>query len=136
MATNRGYGDKFCNKFLENVSKFTSEGQTWLFNTMTCLQDVLVPIANKEVVANCSTIETTAFNSHPVCYVNSPPGVCSLPISDKIELLRIIGISTQALEQVVPVIEMCSSSDFQDIVDALKISDLDLYLRILLIISG
>ena len=82
------YGNVYCRKFSYNINRFTLEGQTWVHNTMNCLQKSMVsPLQN--CVKDCSTLRDLAFSSHPTCYVNN--GVCELPALDYITLLTIVG---------------------------------------------
>lgn len=105
-----GFGTKYCTKFSQNSSKFSPKGQTWMWNTMSCLQKVLEPIANKDtnISMNCSQIKEFAYNSHPNCYVISTPGgVCLLPVTDWVELVKIVEIDMPALKQAVSVAKSC-----------------------------
>lgn len=81
------YGMHYCTKFVHQINSFSSEGQTWIYLTMNCLQKALVS-ALRNCEKNCKTMETLAFDSHPPCYVNS--GVCDLPVMDWVSLTPII----------------------------------------------
>lgn len=82
------YGNVYCTKFTFNINRFTSEGQTWVYSTMNCLQKSMVsPLQN--CVKDCSTLRDLAFSSHPSCYVNN--GVCELPALDYITLITVVG---------------------------------------------
>jgi hypothetical protein len=77
------YGEKNCNKFQNNLNSFSAAGQAWIFDTMLCLQQAMVPVL-QTCTADCASFSSAAFDSHPGCYVNS--GVCGLGCSDIIAL--------------------------------------------------
>lgn len=79
-----GYGLKNCNKFMDRLSHFSSNGQAWIMKVLTCLQDFLVaPLSSCN--ATCSSIYNMAFDSHPQCYLKA--GVCSLSLADMVQLV-------------------------------------------------
>ncbi|CAF0777929.1 unnamed protein product [Adineta ricciae] len=82
------YGNVYCTKFVQNLNRFSVEGQTWIYNTMNCLQKALV-LPLKNCVKSCSVLQSVAFSSHPSCYVNN--GVCELPALDYISLFPVVG---------------------------------------------
>lgn len=84
-----GYGLKNCNKFIAALSSFSPNGQTWVTNTMLCLQQALVPDALSGQ-ATCASIWSDAFASHAPCYVSS--GVCSIP-QDWALIFKLVGPS-------------------------------------------
>ncbi|KAJ7165368.1 hypothetical protein C8R46DRAFT_1277535, partial [Mycena filopes] len=69
-------------KFAESKSELSTAGQTWIADTMLCLQRALVPEATGApgAAATCDAVKTKAFATHADCYVSS--GLCGLPISD------------------------------------------------------
>ncbi len=74
-----GYGKKYCTKYSNRLSSFTSQGQDWIHETMNCLQKALVtPLQNCD--STCETLRQIAFASHPSCYINA--GVCDLSAND------------------------------------------------------
>jgi hypothetical protein len=88
-----GYGLKYCQAFIDDAYKFSSEGQIWLANVRPCLQQALVPDDNCQT--SCSQIESDAFGSHAACYVDN--GLCELPPSDWIALAEVVGLPTLQL---------------------------------------
>lgn len=66
-----GYGYKYCNKFLENFNDFPQKGQEWISKTLVCLKKTL----NFKFL-DCQDVYDSAFESHPLCYVES--GFCDL----------------------------------------------------------
>ncbi|CAF1498145.1 unnamed protein product [Rotaria sordida] len=83
-----GYGFNYCTKFSNALQSFSSQGQTWIWNTMNCLQNALVsPLKNCE--KSCSTLRQIAFNAHPKCYIDN--GVCNLPALDWPSIVTIVG---------------------------------------------
>jgi len=89
-----GYGLKYCDKSQARLSEFSEQGQTWVLNTMKCLQDTLIPEATGEVgaVKTCEELNTKAFNSHAPCYLKN--GLCALPPSDWVVIVDIVSFQT------------------------------------------
>jgi hypothetical protein len=75
-----GYGLNYCDKFSAARSKMSAAGQTWVTNTMLCLQRDLVIYGDGSQTTTCSALKDYAFGTHPDCYVKS--GVCLLPPTD------------------------------------------------------
>ncbi|CAF2815780.1 unnamed protein product [Rotaria sp. Silwood2] len=89
------YGMKNCIKFSNRLKSFSSHGQTWIWNTMNCLQKALVsPLKNCE--KDCLTLRKMAFDSHPECYIKN--GVCNLPPFDWMTIVSIVGKDLLSLE--------------------------------------
>jgi len=94
------YGKKYCNKFNAAKGGFTKEGQTWMLDTMECLQLALVPEANgpqqamveKQVGSPCDVLRRKAFGTHSQCYIES--GLCALGLKDWIRIVEIIDLKT------------------------------------------
>jgi hypothetical protein len=69
-------GDKFTN----NQGLFTPRGDTWMVNTMMCLQNSLVPLATHQVSnVTCTFVKDTAFATHAPCYLKE--GLCSVSVN-------------------------------------------------------
>ena len=101
------YGEKNCNKFVNNLNYFSSAGQNWIFGTMHCLQMAMVPVL-KPCTATCSSFQTAAFNSHPGCYVDN--GFCGLQCPDILAVLMTVGtdlFSLQSLKQAAQTAGLC-----------------------------
>ena len=71
-----GYGNKYCNKFLDNYDDYSKDGQAWIDGTLLCLKSALVPLVENTSGQTCQTVNTIAFNSHVDCYVDN--GFCNL----------------------------------------------------------
>ncbi|KAJ7125230.1 hypothetical protein C8R44DRAFT_782646 [Mycena epipterygia] len=88
------YGQNYCNKFKTDRATLSVRGQTWMVTTMHCLQEALVPdaIGAPNTTTSCTALEHKAFATHAGCYVQS--GVCKLPLSDWLAVLKIVDIKT------------------------------------------
>jgi hypothetical protein len=82
------YGEKNCLKFSKNQGSFTANGQSFIWNTMICLQRAMVPVL-EPCTATCDSFSTAAFNSHPGCYVQG--GFCGLGCGDIVATLATVG---------------------------------------------
>ena len=71
-----GYGNKYCNKFLDNYVIYDKDGQAWIDGTLLCLKEALVPLVEDTTGQTCKTVNDFAFASHVGCYVNN--GFCDL----------------------------------------------------------
>ncbi|CEJ93624.1 hypothetical protein VHEMI09202 [[Torrubiella] hemipterigena] len=115
-----GYGLKNCQKFMNRLDQFTTDGQAWIFRVLTCLQKFLVgPLSSCD--STCDSIKTQAFDSHPVCYVDS--GVCSLGLWDNVQLVITINtdlIGAAALKQVFITGTKCGQRFLNMVVDEIK----------------
>jgi len=69
------YGNKYCNRFVDNLNEFSPKGQEWVKGTLSCLKISLKDYLNKDRYW-CSNLERDAFKSHPECYAKN--GFCSL----------------------------------------------------------
>ncbi|KAF7984006.1 hypothetical protein HWV62_17494 [Athelia sp. TMB] len=87
-----GYGQHFCTQFVANESLLDPAGQTWMVNTMHCLQLALVGDAIDANATTCSALETQAFGTHAGCYVSN--GLCTLGIHDWEAIIEIVDIKT------------------------------------------
>ena len=74
-----GYGAKYAERFYRQTRPFMSRaGKQWIDDVLVCLQDELR--VRIEPTSTCDEIRTTAYDSHPACYVEA--GFCRLPWSD------------------------------------------------------
>lgn len=80
------YGEKNCLKFQTNLKRFSAAGQAFIWATMHCLQQALIPALNCD--ATCKSVRAAAFASHPPCYVGA--GFCTLEPMDYFWLLATI----------------------------------------------
>ena len=95
-----GYGMKYCNKFNAAKGRFSDQGQTWMLDTMECLQLALVPDAvgsqpeetQEHGVSPCDVLRRKAFDSHARCYIES--GVCALGLKDWMQIVETIDLKT------------------------------------------
>ncbi|KJA19585.1 hypothetical protein HYPSUDRAFT_168049 [Hypholoma sublateritium FD-334 SS-4] len=88
------YGQVYCAKFAAAESTLSAPGQTWMLDTMACLQQTLVPEATgaRGAAQTCAALREKAFDSHAACYVDS--GLCALGVGEWAKIVRIIGVKT------------------------------------------
>ncbi|KAK2868020.1 hypothetical protein FQN49_003232 [Arthroderma sp. PD_2] len=84
------YGDPNCNKLTPLLDDFSDEGRVWVSDVRYCLQEKLVPYATGQKEASCEAIKEHAFATHPACFIDN--GLCTLPPSDWLVILRAIGV--------------------------------------------
>lgn len=88
-----------CSQYVKNIDahKFSEEGKKWIYSVMVCLQKGLTEEC--EIKGNCeknSQKETCNYivdftlKFHPGCYINSGPGVCKLPLKDKLQIWKTV----------------------------------------------
>jgi len=89
-----GYGLKYCEKFKLAHSTLSTQGQSWMMNTMKCLQYALVIEGTGGVgaVKTCNQLKNKAFDSHARCYLEN--GLCNLPPSDWKAIVDIVSLKT------------------------------------------
>jgi len=80
-----GFGKKYCNKFEENLSSFSIEGQNWVSSVKHCLIEEMELISE---AATCTTYKKKSVSKHVPCYVSS--GYCSLSKEDKKIVIKTI----------------------------------------------
>jgi len=102
------FGHRYCQKFLDtNEKKFTDEGQQWLSEVRTCLQERLREIPEK---LSCRDLKRRAFAQHVPCYIET--GYCHLPRKDRrrIQLLLMNAIFKKGIvENALKVMSACAS---------------------------
>jgi hypothetical protein len=84
----QAFGNKNCNKFVNNLNSFSSSGQNFIWSTMQCLQQAMVPVL-QPCTATCDSFSSAAFASHPSCYVQG--GFCGLSCSDVVATVATVG---------------------------------------------
>ena len=91
------YGYYFCKAYDKSYYKFSLYGRRWVDATRKCLQVALVPTLRLNNKPSCLEIEERAFASHTYCYVGGSacakqgtPSVCSLHISNWLEIIKTI----------------------------------------------
>jgi hypothetical protein len=82
------YGEKNCYKFTNNLDSFSAAGQSFIWGTMHCLQEAMVPVL-EPCTATCDSFSAAAFASHPGCYVQN--GFCGLSCPDVVAVLTTVG---------------------------------------------
>lgn len=87
-----GYGQKYCQKFSDERSLLSSKGQTWMIDTMHCLQEALVPDVTRSATETCEELSDKAFGTHARCYLSS--GLCDLPPEDWAAIVEIVDFKT------------------------------------------
>lgn len=111
-----GYGFKYCNRFLEYFSNFSSTGKQWVEDTLVCLKQKLVVPYNTFDEKNkdtCDKIKNYAFDSHVQCYVSN--GFCEelkrSPIQFSLDLFKVYQLkdflSLLAIKQIKDVMASC-----------------------------
>ena len=74
-----GYGSKYAQRFYRQARpRMSTRGQKWIDDVLVCLQHDLREAIDE--TTTCDDIWTTAFDSHPSCYVRA--GFCTLPPLD------------------------------------------------------
>ncbi|KAJ5811892.1 hypothetical protein N7474_008193 [Penicillium riverlandense] len=106
-----GYGLHYCSLFTKVRSEMSESGQTWITNTMLCLQRDLIPYGTGAKSATCADLKKIAFGTHPRCYVGQ--GICKLPPSDWVTIvntisLRVLFGSWDSLKQVLETAGDCA----------------------------
>jgi len=88
-----------CSQYVKNIeqNKFSKLGIEWIYSVMVCLQKGLT---NECIVkgncekenqkATCNYIVDFTLKFHPGCYLNSGPGICRLPLSDKMAIWKTV----------------------------------------------
>jgi hypothetical protein len=118
-----GYGFKYCNKFTSDKMRECVDvaGDEWVNNTLSCLQESLVPVIESDDVndVSCMSIKLDAFDSHSTCYtggggsVPTAPSVCFLPIPDVLCILSTIDkqdlLSPLGLKEDIETAQICVS---------------------------
>lgn len=90
---NEKIGSPYCQKFLGwEKEKFTPRGQEFLQQTRLCLQKKAAEIPED---LNCQQFKKQALDDHSTCYTQGKVDICSLPLSDQMQLLK--GIGSRAL---------------------------------------
>jgi hypothetical protein len=76
------YGKKYCYKFSD--AEFDNDiSRQWRDATLPCLHEALVPLmikARNGDVADCATVTTTGFDSHPRCYTQVGRSICDVAL--------------------------------------------------------
>jgi hypothetical protein len=101
------YGLKYCALFSEQLKPIlSSAGKSWVDRTRRLL--MLHVQQNIPWDANPEEVRRSAFNSHPDCYVRG--GICMLPPSDLIKIVRIIDTYDHDLAQLITTVITCIGS--------------------------
>lgn len=105
-----GFGYKYCRKSLDRLmTKVSPLGQEWVARTAICLQEQLEEINNSK---SCTQIKAVAIEGHSRCY--EEVGFCSLDLSDKVEVLKMITPALRVkgvLSSGVQVLRFCSQNN-------------------------
>lgn len=81
------YGREICLHYFNRLNFFSAQGQTWIRQTMNCLQQALViPLTNCN--STCASLDDIGYNSQSTCYFDS--GLCGLDWQDWIEIFTIV----------------------------------------------
>jgi hypothetical protein len=103
-----GFGERFCNVFMEHDDAFTPKGRTWLRSVRRCLQTELVDALDAPMA--CSALSDRAYGSHAGCYTLSGNSICDLPARDVAKLTELVAKDPgqQAFKQMKAVIRACT----------------------------
>ena len=120
-----GYGNRYCSKFLEFYDKFAPSGKQWIDKTLVCLKGALIP-SYDDKSTTCEALYSTAFNSHPDCYVKS--GFCDIFLEDFTTnisgLLNVYEIrdfgNLISIKQVLTTAERCGAAYVRKMMEAIK----------------
>ncbi len=97
-----GYGTRYARRFYEVTRpRMSARGQRWIDDVLVCLQRDLRDSIDS--TTSCDDIWTTAFDSHPACYVGA--GFCTLSPFDIAQVVLTVDakdwLSRDAARQVV-----------------------------------
>ena len=121
-----GYGLRYCSKFLKHLASFPDEGKKWITNTLICLKTALKQTYD-ENNESCDSIKSIAFNSHPVCYVQS--GFCELfnkgdtflTIKAMLEVYEIKDfLNLTSIKQVLDTAKLCGDQVRKNLLEIIK----------------
>jgi hypothetical protein len=88
-----------CSQYVKNIdqNKFSEKGKEWIYSVMVCLQkgltnecEVNENCGKGTQKATCDYIVDFTLKFHPGCYLNSGPGICRLPLSDKLAIWKTV----------------------------------------------
>ena len=88
-----------CSEYVKNIknNKFSEAGRKWIYSVMVCLQKGLTNecevnnnCEKKSQKETCDYIVDFTLKFHPGCYINSGPGVCKLPLKDKLQIWKTV----------------------------------------------
>lgn len=110
-----GFGNKFCNLFMDKLDKFSPRGQKWVLATASCLQRKLVPLVTSSLAPECPGIKQVAYDSHPQCYATPTEdesiSFCKLSIGDWKVVLDIVKsqlVDRDSWKQILETLGQCS----------------------------
>lgn len=88
-----------CSQYVKNIdqNQFSEKGKEWIYSVMVCLQKGLTNECEVKgncdkgnQKASCDYIVDFTLKFHPGCYLNSGPGICRLPLSDKMAIWKTV----------------------------------------------
>lgn len=77
-----GFGQQYCQKFLENEAGFSAQTQSWFHSVRFCLQNQTNFFSSQN---SCSDDFKQAMHAHVNCYAQT--GFCQLSIEDRIQIM-------------------------------------------------
>jgi len=110
------YGRKFCLAFEDSAQAggFSDAGKQWVNDVMLCLQASLVhDLFQDSSPRSCTEVRSTAFDSHPSCYLQpavGAMGICDLSPQDLTKIVEITWdalFSVESIRQIVSVAKGC-----------------------------
>ncbi len=90
------YGEKYCKKF-SSETRLSPKGKAWRDAALICLQKSLLPIVQTEegTQPTCEAVMDTAFDSHPLCYLDPGKGAIGIPSICDLSLVDLYLITTE-----------------------------------------
>ena len=110
------YGRRNCLAFQNDLNKFSSAGQSFIWGTMGCLQRALRDKITCD--STCGQVYNDAFDSHPKCYVDN--GFCFLTWQDYVQVIITVNkdlITRKSLQQVLGTAGGCAQK-YHDLIQA------------------
>lgn len=112
------YGEKYCNKFSALSRSLSSNGQGWVSNTRTCLEELWPLSDSEQVAASCKQVRDAEFSGHALCYLGGPSplsgvsygSICNLELEDLekiIDTVKTTILTSEGLSQMVEVGDRC-----------------------------
>lgn len=75
------FGLHYCKKYVQSEAEYSDNGQTFLNNIRSCLQEKL---EEQNILPDCSHIKEFAVNTHKQCYEEN--NYCKLSFFDKLRV--------------------------------------------------
>lgn len=76
------FGEKYCQRFVEDAPKYTPRGEFFMSKVRVCLQEQM----DSEEQLTCQDTRSVALDHHLYCYLEND--FCSLPKTDILRIFR------------------------------------------------